>query len=403
MSGESLIGCKVFVEREGEELKAELLLERIRKGKLEFYVHYDAFNKRLDEWVIQERLRLDRGIEKPAPKTEGDKKSATPANGAAQADGEEENVEVKFDAQKEIEKLRSSGSMTQNPSEVHRVRNLNKIIFGEYEIEPWYFSPYPIEFQEEDEIYICEYSLQYFSSKKQFERFRHKYKMRHPPGNEIYRDEKFSFFEIDGRHQRTWCRNLSLFSKLFLDHKTVYYDVDPFLFYCMTTRDEYGHHLVGYFSKEKDSAEGYNVACILSLPPYQRYGYGKVLIDFSYNLSKKENKLGSPEKPLSDLGLISYRSFWRDIIIEYLVDHVGFTGTTTVEELSSVTSFTTQDILSTMQAMNMLKYSAGKYIVCLTEAAVQRHEARKKKKPHRIDPAKLRWKPPTFSTLRFSY
>lgn len=87
---------------------------------------------------------------------------------------------------------------------------------------------------------------------------------------------------------------LVLLSKLFLDHKTLYYDVDPFLFYCMTRRDELGHHLVGYFSKEKESADGYNVACILTLPQYQRMGYGKLLIEFSYELSKKETKLVLP-------------------------------------------------------------------------------------------------------------
>jgi len=406
---ESLIGSKVFVERSGEELKAELLLERIRRGKLEFYVHYEAFNKRLDEWVEESRLRLERGIEKPAPKTEeqnGDGAAAGAGDGAPAGENTTEKVEkVEFDAQKELETLRKSGSMTQNPSEVHRVRNLNKVIFGEYEIEPWYFSPYPQEFVDADQVYICEYSLQYFADEFQFQRFRKKYRMRHPPGNEIYRDDKFSFFEVDGRQQRTWCRNLSLFSKLFLDHKTVYYDVDPFLFYCMTTRDEYGHHLVGYFSKEKDSADGYNVACILSLPPYQRFGYGRVLIDFSYNLSKREGKVGSPEKPLSDLGLISYRSFWRDALIEYMIESVGTNGTTTVESLSLATSFTTQDILSTMQAMNMLKYNAGQYIICLTQAAVEKYEARKKRKPHRIDPTYLQWKPPVFSAaqLRFSY
>lgn len=410
---QSLIGCKVFVQRGDEDLRAELLLERIRKGKLEFYVHYDGFNKRLDEWVEEARLKLDKGIERPAKKSEGGEEDQTDkvknagegGQTSGDASGEGAPEDVKFDSQKEIEKLRSSGSMTQNPSEVHRVRNLNKVIFGEYEIEPWYFSPYPVEFVEEDQIYICEYSLQYFVSKTQFHRFRSKYKMRHPPGNEIYRDAKFSFFEVDGRQQRTWCRNLSLFSKLFLDHKTVYYDVDPFLFYCMTTRDEYGHHLVGYFSKEKDSADGYNVACILSLPPYQRFGYGKVLIDFSYNLSKKEHKVGSPEKPLSDLGLISYRSYWRDILIEYMVDKVGLNGSTTIEELSASTAFTTQDILGTLQAMNMLKYNAGQYIICLTGAAAERYEERKKKNPHRIDPACLRWKPPMFSAaqLRFSY
>ncbi|GAA6043895.1 hypothetical protein JCM8097_004293 [Rhodosporidiobolus ruineniae] len=51
---------------------------------------------------------------------------------------------------------------------------------------------------------------------------------------------------------------------------------------------------VGFFSREKESAENYNVACILTLPQYQRMGYGKLLIEFSYELSKKEGKLGSP-------------------------------------------------------------------------------------------------------------
>ena len=51
--------------------------------------------------------------------------------------------------------------------------------------------------------------------------------------------------------------------------------------------DSFGFHPVGYFSKEKYSDLGYNLACILTFPSYQRKGYGRVLIAFSYELSKK--------------------------------------------------------------------------------------------------------------------
>ena len=77
-------------------------------------------------------------------------------------------------------------------------------------------------------------------------------------------------------------RSTSCFAKLvlprqaLLDHKTLYYDVDLFLFYVLMECDERGYHIVGYFSKEKCSEEGYNLACILTLPPYQRKGYGKI-------------------------------------------------------------------------------------------------------------------------------
>ena len=45
-------------------------------------------------------------------------------------------------------------------------------------------------------------------------------------------------------------------AKLFLDHKTLYFDVEPFLFYILCEVDKQGAHIVGYFSKEKESPDG---------------------------------------------------------------------------------------------------------------------------------------------------
>ena len=76
-------------------------------------------------------------------------------------------------------------------------------------------------------------------------------KTRCPPGDEIYRDDSVAMFELDGKNQQIYCENLCLISKLFLDHKTLYYDIDPFHFYILVEHDTSGYHLVGYFSKEK--------------------------------------------------------------------------------------------------------------------------------------------------------
>jgi hypothetical protein len=65
-------------------------------------------------------------------------------------------------------------------------------------------------------------------------------------------------------------QNLSFLAKLFLDHKTLYYDVDPFLFYLICKTDNRGVHIAGYYSKEKNSQDDYNLACILTLPCYQK-------------------------------------------------------------------------------------------------------------------------------------
>ncbi|PSR90612.1 histone acetyltransferase ESA1-like protein [Coniella lustricola] len=302
-----------------------------------------------------------------------------------------------FSREQEIEKLRTSGSMTQNPAEIARIRNISTVQFGKYDLFPWYFSPYPEEFSQEDVVYICEFCLSYYGNLKSFTRHRHKCTLQHPPGNEIYRDDLISFYEIDGRRQRTWCRNLCLISKMFLDHKTLYYDVDPFLFYVMTCRDDKGCHLLGYFSKEKESADNYNVACILTLPQYQRKGYGRLLIQFSYELSKIEGKLGSPEKPLSDLGLLSYRQYWIENIVDLLLEYHDKDDRCSLDTIASKLAMTTQDVEHTLQAYKMQIYHKSEHKIIIPNSQLESHEKRKKKVRRFIDPDRIQWKPPVFT------
>lgn len=197
-------------------------------------------------------------------------------------------------------------------------------------------------------------------------------------------------FELDGRKQKTYCQYLCLLSKLFLDHKTLYYDTDPFLFYVMVELDDKGQHLIGYFSKEKLTEEDYNVACILTLPQHQRKGYGRLLIEFSYELSKIEGKLGTPEKPLSDLGLLSYRSYWSHVILgEILRSRDGIT----ISDISQRTCIKPDDVLSTLQSLSLLKYYRGQYVICIPDDLAVRHHQQDAAITMRIDPACIQWTP----------
>lgn len=88
----------------------------------------------------------------------------------------------------------------------------------------------------------------------------------HPLTTTLVSFVRTAVFEVDGLKERIYCQNLCYIAKLFLDHKTLYFDVDPFLFYVLCEVDDRGFHPVGYFSKEKYSDVGYNLACILTFP-----------------------------------------------------------------------------------------------------------------------------------------
>ena len=97
---------------------------------------------------------------------------------------------------------------------------------------------------------------------------------------------------------------------------------------------------------------GYNLACILTFPSVQRTGYGRFLMSFSYELSKKEEKAGSPEKPLSDLGAVGYKSCWAHTILKTLRDYQG--QMISIMDITRLTSILPEDIQSTLNMLGLI-------------------------------------------------
>ncbi|KAJ3018077.1 K(lysine) acetyltransferase [Thoreauomyces humboldtii] len=204
-------------------------------------------------------------------------------------------------------------------------------------------------------------------------------KKRKTPGRVVYHKESLRIHEIDGRSDKLYCQNLCLLTKLFLDHKTVYFDMEQFLFYLLTRTDgdKDGEQILGYFSKEKHSYESYNLACILILPPHQRKGYGRMLIEFSYELSKRQEQIGSPERPLSDLGLLGYRSYWQRVMIDVVRSNPG--ARVTVRDVAIATGIHEEDLIDALESMDCTRVrrqledgveDGGRGAVCMTEEMI---------------------------------
>ncbi|KNH01801.1 histone acetyltransferase [Perkinsela sp. CCAP 1560/4] len=315
-----------------------------------------------------------------------------------------------------------------NPSRTpfdHRPKNISRVHFGTWWLEPWYYAPFPClldsghldrsVFIEKSmlrqlpltkqsklgtaneklvhsvvalseikdlqsstraaptvasiklpELYLCEFCLESFPTRTELTLCHQTAcTYQHPPGNEIYRDtfNQILVFEIDAVQQRHYCERLCLLSRLFLEHKCVDYDIQPFVFYVVTFYDDTGCHLLGYFSKEKISHEINNLSCIMVLPPYQSHGVGRFLIDLSYEITKRLGGVGTPERPLSDLGTRSYHSYWRDRILDCIfLAQASDRMEISLDYVMQETGITLKDIVETLMHANVMEKGSWDYL-----------------------------------------
>ncbi|KAA6378886.1 MAG: putative histone acetyltransferase of the MYST family 2 [Streblomastix strix] len=425
-----------------------LAKRKLASGTTEYFVHFSEFDRRMDVWISERYVQ-------PAIQTLSQLGLNVPSSS------------LLFEGDKTIQALEETNPRIAEWEKKHientKIKFIERIEFGKHEIETWYYSPYPDEYEIVPKLFICEGCLKYMRKKKTLIQHRQKCGWFCPPGKIIYREGNIAVFEVDGAEQSLYSQNLCLLMKLFLDHKVIFYDVGQFLFYVLCEidgqwnercedelmwkdperierekeekykemekeqlkgslnaskigqinnninnnnkkdkkkemivdheqqstdndnkhnqrkkkriRDELSQlkmdldvqednnnqrideneqnnqtqqqqqqqqqdnesdnqtinqdippeeqfptfHIMAYFSKEKKSSDGYNLSCIATLPPYQRQGHATFLISFSYLLSINEQKIGEPERPLSDLGHRSFLSYWKGAIFDAML------------------------------------------------------------------------------------
>nr|VZI46403.1 unnamed protein product [Spirometra erinaceieuropaei] len=152
--------------------------------------------------------------------------------------------------------------------------------------------------------------------------------------------------------------------------------------------------------KEQDcppSATYNNLSCLLIMPHYQRKGYGRMLVEFSYLLSRLEGRVGSPERPLSDHGLLLYQNYWRWVVVSYLAAYE--LREINIRSVSESLGVDVRDIVSTLLDLGLLKYIRTEYYIVNDKSVFRRilSEMRPPDESRRIDRNLLHWRPPKAS------
>ncbi|CAG8748705.1 1556_t:CDS:1, partial [Acaulospora morrowiae] len=109
-----------------------------------------------------------------------------------------------------------------------------------------------------------------------------------------------------------------------------------------------------------------------------------------YELSKKEQKIGSPERPISDLGIKGYHSYWKRTILRILQSHT--VGTLkrdsptenvddnenfmiSINEISKKTSIRQDDVTNALREMSFLRYRNPKVDLGTINSAINHDDS----------------------------
>ena len=188
------------------------------------------------------------------------------------------------------------------------------------------------------------------------------------------------------------------------------------------------------FRQDKESSEDCNLSCILTLPPYQKKGYGHFIIEFSELVDLTVGKMNR-HVTLIRLHLVEIRredrhtgnaavrfrvAFLSPVLVRS--DYGSFTQTSTVEwwcrvsitvdqvcwktvfsaarprcsssicssDLSEMTAIKKENVLAALQSLNIIRYQQGSYVLSITKDLFDSYQDKRRL---RVDTASLFWTP----------
>ena len=102
--------------------------------------------------------------------------------------------------------------------------------------------------------------------------------------------------------------------------------------------------------------------------------------------------MGSPEKPMSDLGQQAYKPYWASTIIDFLLNQ-STESHLSIMDISKKTSIMVEDIVFTLNQLGILKIINGVYFVAAEKNLLAALAKKYPIKEPRVDANKLHWTP----------
>ncbi|RUS22668.1 hypothetical protein BC937DRAFT_88003 [Endogone sp. FLAS-F59071] len=227
-----------------------------------------------------------------------------------------------------------------------KVRNVGSIVFGKYEIATWYYSPYPDEYGDAvDKLWICEFCMKYMKEEMGLRVHRVRIKSTNKAVSQCGSESYFEFLR-DREATHSYLRKFaSSRADNCIVRTSVFWRSSSWIIRLSTMTSKV---FCSIFSRKKTSGRG---LWITWSGIFQKYAS----TNLRYELSKRQHTIGSPEKPLSDLGLLGYQSYWASVLLSILRT-TPREGTVSIRELSRATSIREEDIISTLSRLGLLRY-----------------------------------------------